>query len=298
MFGLKRRGVRRCEKDTLLPKPGPLPHTSQTEATESLHWVIARQVAVSGHGPASRRRISDEPGPARAGRLSPGQRPGAARPGSRLPRHQVTDGPAAYPGLVAVLADPLRLVIGDRAAKPLAAALDLHTVGDLVGYYPRRYDKRGELTDLAGLREGDYVTVQAEVASVSSRRMQNRKGYIFEAVVTDGRGRLSLTFFGRGRQEFREKELAPGTRGLFSGQVSSFRGKRQLTHPDYELLGIGSSGARAADFAAELIPVYRASSQMPSWKIADSVRFALDVLDVPEDPLPPEVRQRHHLCGY
>jgi ATP-dependent DNA helicase RecG len=173
---------------------------------------------------------------------------------------------------VAVLADPLRLVIGDRAAKPLAAALDLHTVGDLVGYYPRRYDKRGELTDLARLREGDYVTVQAEVASVSSRRMQNRKGYIFEAVVTDGHGRLSLTFFGRGRQEFREKELAPGTRGLFSGQVSSFRGKRQLTHPDYELLGAGSSGARAADFAAELIPVYRASSQMPSWKIADSVR--------------------------
>jgi hypothetical protein len=30
--------VRRCENETLLPKPGPLPHTSQTEATGSLHW--------------------------------------------------------------------------------------------------------------------------------------------------------------------------------------------------------------------------------------------------------------------
>src|ERR1700734_1940820 len=37
MFGFQRRGVRRCENDTLLPKPGPLPHTSQTEATGSLH---------------------------------------------------------------------------------------------------------------------------------------------------------------------------------------------------------------------------------------------------------------------
>ena len=72
---------------------------------------------------------------------------------------------------------------------------------------------------------------------MSPRRMRNRPGSIFEAVVTDGRGRLTLTFFGRGRQDWREKELAPGTRGLFSGQVSSFRGKRQLTHPDYELLG-------------------------------------------------------------
>ena len=45
MFGFQRRGVRRCECDTLLPKPGPLPHTSQTEATGSLHWVVVRWVS-------------------------------------------------------------------------------------------------------------------------------------------------------------------------------------------------------------------------------------------------------------
>jgi fatty acid kinase len=33
MLGLKRRGVRRCECETLLPNPGPLPQMSQTEAT-------------------------------------------------------------------------------------------------------------------------------------------------------------------------------------------------------------------------------------------------------------------------
>src|SRR5499427_5784748 len=104
---------------------------------------------------------------------------------------------------MAVLADPLRLVVGDKAAKRLAAVLDLHTVGDLLSYYPRRYDRRGELTDLASLREGEHVTVQAEVAAVSERKMRNRNGSIFEAVVTDGRGRLTLTFFGRGGQAWR-----------------------------------------------------------------------------------------------
>jgi ATP-dependent DNA helicase RecG len=196
---------------------------------------------------------------------------------------------------VAVLTDPLRLVVGDWAVKRLAASLDLHTVGDLLGHYPRRYDKRGELTDLVGLRDGDYVTVQAEVASAHTRRMQSRRGSIFEAVVTDGHGRLALTFFGRGRHV---RELVPGTTALFSGQVSSFRGKRQLTHPDYELLGTGPSGPRAAEYAAELIPVYPATSQMPSWKIADSVRLALDKLDVLDDPLPSDLRQRHGLVGY
>src|SRR5215469_16645200 len=199
---------------------------------------------------------------------------------------------------MAVVADPLRLVVGDKAAKRLASALDLHTVGDLLGYYPRRYDKRGELTDLAGLRDGDYVTVQAEVAKTSVRKMNSRSGSIFEAIVTDGRGQLTLTFFGHGRQDYRQRALSPGVRGLFSGQVSSFRGKRQLTHPEYELLGSGSSGARAEEFANELIPVYRATAQLQSWKIADSVRVALDVLDVPDDPLPGEMRARLGLCGY
>ena len=199
---------------------------------------------------------------------------------------------------MAVLADPLRLVVGDKAAKRLAAALDLHTVGDLLGYYPRRYDKRGELTDLAGLRDGDHVTVQAEVASGSVRRMRNRSGSIFEAVVTDGHGKLTLTFFGHGSQDWRQRQLEPGVRGLFSGEVSSFRGKRQLTHPDYELLGPGNAGARAAEFAAELIPVYPATSQLASWKIGDSVRIVLDVLDVPDDPLPAGVRARHGLVGF
>src|SRR5579885_3876758 len=33
MLGLMRRRVRRCEWDTLMPKPGPLPQMSHTEAT-------------------------------------------------------------------------------------------------------------------------------------------------------------------------------------------------------------------------------------------------------------------------
>jgi ATP-dependent DNA helicase RecG len=199
---------------------------------------------------------------------------------------------------MATIADPLRLVIGDKAAKKLDAALGLQTVGDLLGHYPRRYAQRGELTSLTGLQEGEHVTVMAEVASVSTRPMRNRRGSIFEAIVTDGHGRLTLTFFGRGHQGWREEKLQPGMRGLFSGQVSSFRGKRQLSHPDYELLGEGAAGARAAEYAAELIPIYPATAQVASWRIADSVRIALDVLDVPEDPLPAAIRSEHGLPGY
>jgi ATP-dependent DNA helicase RecG len=204
----------------------------------------------------------------------------------------------SYPAGMATLEDPLRLLIGDKAAKRLDQAFGIATAGDLLAHYPRRYDERGDLTDLSALRDGEHVTVQAEIAKVTSRKMRNRPGSILEATVTDGRGSLTLTFFGRGRQDWRERELQPGRRGLFSGQVSTFQGKRQLAHPDYELLGTGDTAARASEFASELIPVYRATKEMSSWKIASSVEIALDVLDVPSDPLPAEIRRSYGLCGY
>src|SRR5215469_6593905 len=198
------------------------------------------------------------------------------------------------------LSDPLRPVVGDKAAKRLATlGSGLQTVGDLLTYYPRRYETRGELTDLAGLRDGEHVTVQAMIASVSTRRMRNRRGTILEAVVTDGHGTLTLTFFGKGRQDWRERQLAPGLHGLFSGQVSTFRGKRQLAHPEYELIGTGApDSARAAEFASELIPIYRASKDIASWQIADSVRLALASVEIDSDPLPAQIRDKHRLYGY
>ena len=59
--------------------------------------------------------------------------------------------------------------------------------------------------------------------------------------------------------------------------MSSFRGKRQLVHPDYELLptettATGQAAEYAAEFAAELIPVYPASAKISSWQIAKAVR--------------------------
>ena len=60
-------------------------------------------------------------------------------------------------------------MLGESTARRLADKLAIHTVNDLLRYYPRRYDRRGDLTDLAQLRVGDRVTVLATVRSASTR---------------------------------------------------------------------------------------------------------------------------------
>jgi ATP-dependent DNA helicase RecG len=160
---------------------------------------------------------------------------------------------------MASLADPLRSVLGAKTAKALADGLGLHTVGDLVRHYPRRYEERGKLTDLSQLRLGEHVTVLAEVAKVNSRPMRQRRGAICEVVVTDGTGRLTLTFFGRGGQRWRAEQLRVGREGLFAGKVTEFRGRRQLTHPAYVL--VDDAEVDAETFAGELSPCTRRPSR-------------------------------------
>jgi ATP-dependent DNA helicase RecG len=194
---------------------------------------------------------------------------------------------------MARLDDPLDREFGPKTAKALARALDVHTVGELLRYYPRRYEQRGELTDLASLRDGEHVTVLAQISAVTSRLMKNRRAKLTEVTVTDGRGTLTLAFFG---QPWREREMKPGLHGLFAGQVSSYGRKRQLIHPDCELLGTADPGTEiAAEHAAQIIPVYPATREMASWKIAKAIGTVLDTLDLADDPLPAEVRARYGL---
>lgn len=184
----------------------------------------------------------------------------------------------------------LGFAVGERTGKSLAKSLDLHTVGDLLHHYPRRYVDRGALTDLAKLVMGDLVTVMARVKSV--------KNYAFgpggrktrtEVIVSDGTGELTLTFF---QQKWRFAQLPVGTLAMFAGQVGQFRGITQLTHPDFEVLTESDPLGEGSSFAQAVIPIYPASAAMPSWKIARCVELTLDMLGPLEDPLPESLRSK------
>ena len=187
--------------------------------------------------------------------------------------------------IMATLSDRLKGIIGDRTADALAAVFGMSTVEDLLRHYPRRYVVRGEFSDISSLIEGDEVTVLDEIAAVKTRRANGRN--ILEVNVTDGSAVMSLTFF---NQPWREKELKIGKTGMFAGKVGSFNGKRQLSHPDYQLIPDGDDVDSAlAAFAGKYLPVYPAGGKMPSWKISQCVELVLDSLDEVEDYLPESV---------
>ncbi|WP_433721553.1 ATP-dependent DNA helicase RecG [Actinoplanes sp. CA-051413] len=194
---------------------------------------------------------------------------------------------------------PLEKVLGAAKAKALATHLDLHTAGDLIYHFPRRYDERGEHTDMRKLEVGEQVTLLAQVKSTTVRPMRQRRGNMLEITIGDGSGAtLTCTFF---NQAWRERELRTGRWGLFAGKVTDFRGKRQLNGPAYQLLKADATQDEAAEeieeFAGALIPVYPAAAAVPTWTIARYVREVLETFQPPDDPLPGTVRASRNLIG-
>ena len=193
---------------------------------------------------------------------------------------------------MADLENKVSAVVGDRTAKVLQTTFGIKTVGDLMRHYPRRYMVRGELSDISALNEGDETTILAQVYSASTRPMRGRKGSMLEVVVTDGTDKLSLTFF---NQAWREKDLKVGRQGLFAGKVGVFNNKKQLAHPDYEMIPDGSDIDSAVEgFAGKYLPVYPASAKMPSWKISQCAQLAIASLEEIQDFLPSSIREKHN----
>jgi ATP-dependent DNA helicase RecG len=182
-------------------------------------------------------------------------------------------------------------ILGDRTTKVLRDLYGYVTIEDLLHHYPRRYLVRGELSNISELVEGDEVTILAEVFSAASRRLHARKGNLLEVIVTDGTAKLSLTFF---NQAWREKDLKVGKQALFAGKIGVFNGKRQLAHPDYELISDGSDvDSAVAGFAGKYLPMYPASAKLPSWKIAQCIELALGALEEVPDFLPEWIRDKY-----
>ena len=199
---------------------------------------------------------------------------------------------------VPALDEPLKKLLGAATAKVMAEHLDLHTVGDLLHHYPRRYAERGELTALGELPLDEHVTVVAQVADarvLTFNKGGRGTGQRLEVTITDGSGRMQLVFFGRG-VFFHQKELLPGRRGMFAGKVGVFNRKLQLSHPEYKLLDADTSDETVKAFASELLPIYPAVKQLESWTIEQSVSIALDSMEATDwaglvDPLPTALRE-------
>ncbi|MCE0486607.1 ATP-dependent DNA helicase RecG [Ornithinimicrobium sediminis] len=196
--------------------------------------------------------------------------------------------------MAVTLTTRLRDVVA-RTAPKLEKARGITTVGELLDFLPRSYLDPARPSDFATLADGEDVVLMATVKQAVTRRMRNRRGSMLIATVVDEQGgELDLTFF---KPYGHEQALVPGRRVVCSGTVSSFQRRRQLTHPDYQVVGprrLGDPGLAQA-LESGLVPVYTATKGVNAVQMISSVQLALHALEDVPDPVPATVRARRGL---
>ncbi|CAN5612473.1 ATP-dependent DNA helicase RecG [soil metagenome] len=182
---------------------------------------------------------------------------------------------------------PLRTVLGTSAA-PLAKQRSITTVGEFLDFLPSKYVDPQRPTDFSAIGDGEDVVLVATVLQSKTRPMNRRKGKILVATVVDEHGhQIDLTFF---RVYGHEQALQPGVVVVCSGTISSFGTRRQLTHPEYQVLRSQETSEPTSVLGSGLIPVYPAVKGVSPIAFHAAMDLVLRVLATVPDPIPEQIR--------
>ena len=120
--------------------------------------------------------------------------------------------------------------VGPRNAESLAK-LGMQTLGDMLYYFPRRYDDYSQLKPIKELFYGEQVTVIGTIQSVHSRPIRGGKASIIETIISDGTGALRLSYF---NQPWLANRFKSGDAISVSGKVEQYLGRLVMNGPDWE----------------------------------------------------------------
>ncbi len=184
------------------------------------------------------------------------------------------------------LDSPIRYVsgIGETRAKAFEKA-GVFTAGDLLGYFPRRFENRGEIKKLFDLPDGETASVVVRIDS-QPKEARGRSGKTFIRVsASDDTGTLYMTFF---NQPWIKKTLSPGRVMRVYGKISMGMYGRDTVNPVLEPYVPGMRG---------IYPVYPVSGALTQSLIAKTVSAVLPLArDIP-DVLPEELKKQFSLLS-
>ncbi|MEZ0234716.1 MAG: ATP-dependent DNA helicase RecG [Actinomycetota bacterium] len=181
---------------------------------------------------------------------------------------------------------------GDPAHEVLAAsAFEIHTVGDLLHHYPRRYIDRSRVETIGHVKIGAYVTVIARVRKVAKRLTRRRQSMV-TVTLGDGTGYLDLTFF---NQPWAANLYREGAEVAVSGVATLYKGRLQLSNQEVEFLQ-----GDDADLVhtARITPVHPATEGVTTRTIRELLHRALERLEPIDDPMPAEIVDAEGLGSY
>ena len=164
------------------------------------------------------------------------------------------------------LSDSVQYVkgVGPKMKEKLSR-LGIHTVEDLISFYPRRYQDWTKITKMEDLRPDEEAVIYGEVADVR-KIMPRRSMTILNVLLTDGTSAVTLVYF---NQPWKEEQFRRGMHVLAYGKIEYNYGKLQLSNPEIEFV----SPEELLTFK-KLVPIYPLTEGIRIQQMRNMISFA------------------------
>ena len=195
------------------------------------------------------------------------------------------------------LLTPIQYVkgVGPKLAK-LFEKKGIRTVEDALYFLPRCYEDRRNLKKISELKTGRKETGFGEILLSGVAFYQNKRKRVFEAVVGDGSGVITLKWF-HGNERYLKDRFKKGLRLIFSGEVRWFNYQKEIHHPDLEIV----DGDIEKDYLnfKRIVPIYSETEGLHQRTLRKLMKNILDgYADELSSPIPQEIVERQDLIDF
>ncbi len=147
----------------------------------------------------------------------------------------------------------------------------LKTVEDLITYYPRAYEDRRAARLISSLKEGDIVSMTAQIGKVSAIPLGRSHRKMFDVQLRDSSGSINCKFFRVPYRGYFER-FTPGQQVRVVGRVINYRNRLEFHHPELSVFNPDEETV----ISDQLIPIYREIEGVTSTKIAKLIEQVLE----------------------
>lgn len=164
--------------------------------------------------------------------------------------------------------------------------LGIHNFIDLIEYFPRNYEDRTQIIDIANLISGENQLIKASLISPVNTRYIRRNLNIQNAIVKDETGECELTWF---NQTYLPKTLYMGKTYFFYGKCDVKYGRRSMSSPKFEIYKEEKEGGG-------ILPIYSLTKNLTQYHLRTIIKNALEMCKISENLPEYLLKENNLLC--
>ena len=175
--------------------------------------------------------------------------------------------------------------VGEARAK-MFEKRGIKTIDDLLYFFPRGYEDRKDIKEIADCYGGENVCVKGQVMSPVHETRIRKNMTIYSMIIYDESGAMTAVWY---NNKYVKNQFKTGEEYMFFGKISQKGGKREIVNPVFEK-------PDKKKYTGRIVPIYPLTGKLTQKILQTAMESAIKVRGEIDEYLPREIREKFNLA--